>query len=174
MPDRTPLQPLPPEERAEKLKAMGLDENMVPLNASVAEKVAASGGPAHRLANFTLPHLPPWALKAAQLAAALGTVLPVLPMLGAPGWVSFVVFAVACAGAFATGAHMPSWVGPTLLRPGLVTAVGLGAGGVAAASEHADGSLRGWLLLAATLLAGAAGKTLEQPTAPAAGNPPAP
>ncbi len=98
---RRPIPNLPPEERKRRLLALGLDENMIPLNASPEERQAAMTN-----LNQTVPvPVPSEPAQGAVLKQPVVQVLTVVAILAAaalgaseagllPGWVASVANAV--------------------------------------------------------------------------------
>lgn len=116
---RRPIPNLPPEERKRRLLALGLDENMIPLNASPEERQAAMTN-----LNQTVPV--PVPSEPAQGAVLKQPVVQVLTVVA--------ILAAAALGASEAGI-LPGWVTPVANAViGILAALGIASPGIRKAS----------------------------------------
>lgn len=176
MPSRVPLPYLSKEERRARLAAMGLDEQLDPLPLTPEEKQAASN-PSEVDPRYTQekppmesPLVPAGLTKlAAALAAILGFAAAYAPKLAfLPGWVPFLLWALACVAALLAGIALPSFQGvaptvPVVLVPILLAA---STGLAALASAMVPGTAQTLVMFLAVVAAALGGKALPQPQAP--------
>jgi hypothetical protein len=182
LPDDTKHRPLSPPwksdddpQRIAALKAQRLDKDMNPLNASTEERKAnelIKTEPADSGNQRSSPmKFPKTLVLVAQIIASICGVLTLaLPaiatVLTLPGWIGFAVFALGCIAALVAGLDAPSpFHGkPIIYGPAAATAGTLATAIATLAHTMPDGFLKSVLLLAAMLLAGAAGASLPNGT----------
>lgn len=167
---RKPLIPLPESERISKLRAMGLDGNMVPLNATDAEIKAAERP------GLGMEETPVVKGKAVGILFAVGTLLGIgagiTSALGVPQWVPFALSAAGGLCLFLAGKPLPAFkVGGPLVPPALAGGfLAFGAALATFAGSLNSGLLQGGVLFAAALFAGLAGKAAPGKEPPVIGS----
>lgn len=187
-PPRKPLRPLPPEELRARQRAMGLDENNLPLSLTPEERLAAQRPPApwevqpeapakkqderKAAVNFQFPS---WLINTAKVLAALaGVATLALPVLGAlvalPVWLPFALFVVGVVAAVLTGAALPTpFFGKPIIYGPAAAVLGTVAVQVFQLAESLpDGAFKHVLVVVCMLMAGATATVLPTTKAPPA------